>query len=146
MTHTVILGAGIIGASTAYYLLSSSSSSHKVTILDPCPPASGASGKSGGFIVRNWAGPSTCSLADLSFRLHSMLASDHDGANKWGYRRARAVGVVGINAAGGVMGDLTRSVRLRHVEGKGKGQVGWIREGVTQTEESLGGEEDIAQW
>jgi glycine/D-amino acid oxidase-like deaminating enzyme len=141
MTHTIILGAGIIGASTAYYL--SSSPSHKVTILDPCPPASGASGKSGGFIARNWAGPSTSSLADLSFRLHS---DDHDGASKRGYRQARAVGVVGKNAGGDVMGDLTRSVRLRHVEGKGKGRVDWIREGVVQSEERLGDEEDIAQW
>ena len=74
-----------------------------------------------------------------------MLASDHDGARQWGYRRARAVGVVGKNAGGGVMGDLTRSVRLRHVEGKVKGQVSWIREDVTQSEESLGDEEDIAQ-
>jgi hypothetical protein len=57
------------------------------------------------------------------------------------------VGVVGKDAKGGdVMGDLTRSVRLRHVEGKGRGKVGWIREGVVQSEESLGDEEDIAQW
>jgi glycine/D-amino acid oxidase-like deaminating enzyme len=155
MPHTVILGAGIIGASTAYYLQQQSShpSGHRITLLDPCPPACGASGKSGGFIARNWASEATSSLAELSFRLHSELAAMHSGDVKWGYRRARAVGVVGKNTregAGvmGVMGDLSRSVRLRYVEGRGgrDGGVKWIKQGVVQSQELLGEEGDIAQW
>lgn len=47
----------------------------------------------------------------------------------------------------GVMGDLTRSVRLRYVEGRGDGVgVKWIKEGVVQSQEMLGEEGDIAQW
>jgi hypothetical protein len=67
MPHTAIVGAGIIGASTAYFLTHSGSynSDHSITILDSNPPGSGASGKSAGFITRHGTGAATAALAEL---------------------------------------------------------------------------------
>ena len=149
MSHTVIVGAGIIGAATAYYLSHSTSRNvdHAITILDPCPPASGASGKSGGFIARNWAGFTTSSLAELSFRLHDELASQYGGDWRWGYRRCRARSVVGQNAGTDTMGDLTRGMRLKNVkETVSAGELNWIRPGIIQRQGLLGDLDDIAQW
>lgn len=47
--------------------------------------ASGSSGKGGGLIAR-WAEPECLALP--SFSLHEELAHLHDGAQRWGYRRA----------------------------------------------------------
>jgi len=147
MPHTVILGAGIIGSSTAYYLSRSQRVDQHITILDPCPPASGASGASGGFIARDWAGSTTADLAELSFRLHSELAEEHNGAEKWGYRRARAVGVVGRNAKANPLGDLTRSVRMKNVKATQRAdELEWIHPGVIESQNKLGDENSIAQW
>lgn len=149
MPHTVVIGAGIIGVSTAYFLSHDPNrqKDHKITIIDPCPPASGASGKAGGFIARNWAGSATASLAELSFGLHDELAQRHGGAEKWGYRRCRAVSVTGRNARGDPMGDLARSVRLKNVEKlNGVGALEWIKPGVIQDQNLLGDNDAIAQW
>lgn len=48
--------------------------------------AAGASGKAGG-LLGLWAYPA--SIVPLSYRLHSELAAEHDGANRWGYRRIK---------------------------------------------------------
>lgn len=48
----IIAGAGIIGCSVAYYL---SKLGYKPIIIDrELEPASGASGKAGGFLARKW--------------------------------------------------------------------------------------------
>ena len=83
----LILGGGIIGCTTAYYLTrhpSYSPSSCSVTIIEATGIASGASGRAGGLLA-TWAYPSA--LARLSFRLHAELAEEHDGEGKWGFRR-----------------------------------------------------------
>lgn len=49
--------------------------------------AGGASGKAGGLLAL-WAFPSN--IVPLSFQLHQQLASEHDGAARWGYRRCYA--------------------------------------------------------
>ena len=48
----IIAGAGIIGCAVAYYL---SKQGYKPIIIDrEFEPASGASGKAGGFLARKW--------------------------------------------------------------------------------------------
>jgi glycine/D-amino acid oxidase-like deaminating enzyme len=60
---------------------------HTITLLEAAPSvAAGASGKAGG-LLGLWAYPA--SIVPLSYRLHSELAAEHDGANRWGYRRLK---------------------------------------------------------
>ncbi|KAL2260926.1 hypothetical protein VTK26DRAFT_4947 [Humicola hyalothermophila] len=85
--HIVIVGGGIIGCTTAYYLTRHpkfNPALHTVTLLEATAIAAGASGKAGGLLAL-WAYP-TC-LVPLSYRLHKELAAEHNGAERWGYRR-----------------------------------------------------------
>ncbi|KAG9727465.1 FAD dependent oxidoreductase, partial [Aureobasidium melanogenum] len=85
---TVILGAGIIGVSTAYYL-SQSKPGSSIHLVDSSPELfASASGKAGGFLAADWFGPASAPLGLLSFKLHKQLADEHDGAQKWGYSRS----------------------------------------------------------
>ena len=84
----VILGAGIIGVSTAYYL-SQSLPGTSIHLVDPSPEFfASASGKAGGFLAADWFGPASAPLGLLSFKLHKQLSDKHDGAQKWGYARS----------------------------------------------------------
>lgn len=84
-----MLGAGIIGLSTAYYLARLSKESgveHAIHIVEPCPQLfSSASGKAGGFLAKDWFNPTMAPLGELSFRLHQELAEQNNGRAKWGY-------------------------------------------------------------
>ncbi|KAH6637059.1 FAD dependent oxidoreductase [Chaetomium tenue] len=85
--NIVIVGGGIIGCTTAYYLTrhpNFNPALHTITLLEATAIASGASGKAGG-LLGLWAYP-TC-LVPLSYRLHRELAAEHNGAKRWGYRR-----------------------------------------------------------
>ncbi|KAH6706424.1 FAD dependent oxidoreductase [Leptodontidium sp. MPI-SDFR-AT-0119] len=87
--NIVVIGGGIIGCTTAYYLTHHPQfdpSVHTVTVIEAEKLANGASGKAGG-LVAAWANPSN--LARLSFDFHDQLARDHNGAELWGYRRVR---------------------------------------------------------
>ncbi|PON24107.1 hypothetical protein TGAM01_v207118 [Trichoderma gamsii] len=88
--NIVIVGGGIIGCTTAYYLTRHpkfSPALHTITLLEAAPAvAAGASGKAGG-LLGLWAYPA--SIVPLSYRLHSELAAEHDGASRWGYRRIK---------------------------------------------------------
>ncbi|KAF5365324.1 hypothetical protein D9758_005419 [Tetrapyrgos nigripes] len=88
----VIIGGGIIGCSTAYYLsrhpsFSSQSTSSPITIklieASKQGPAQGASGKAGGLIAK-WAYPKE--LVNISFAEHVKLAEEHNGKDRWGWR------------------------------------------------------------
>lgn len=81
------VGGGIIGCTTAYYLTRHpkfNPALHTITLLEATSIAAGASGKAGGLLAL-WAYP-TC-LVPLSYRLHKELAAEHNGAERWGYRR-----------------------------------------------------------
>lgn len=82
----VIVGGGIIGCTSAYFLTHHPSYDplkHKVTLLEATKIAGGASGKAGGLLAL-WAYPS--SIVPLSYRLHKELADTHNGVERWGYR------------------------------------------------------------
>lgn len=81
--NVVICGAGVIGASIAYFL---SLRSVTATVVDRCGVAAAASGKSGGFLALDWCdGSLLAALARKSFALHAELAQSL-GTN-YGYRR-----------------------------------------------------------
>ncbi|EGX94811.1 FAD dependent oxidoreductase [Cordyceps militaris CM01] len=88
--NIVIIGGGIIGNTTAYFLTRHpkfNPTLHTITILEAGSAiATGASGKSGGLLAL-WAYPAC--LVPLSFRLHAELAAEHDGPARWGYRKVQ---------------------------------------------------------
>ncbi|KAJ3731496.1 FAD dependent oxidoreductase [Lentinula guzmanii] len=84
----VIIGAGIIGCSTAYQLtrhpsFSAATTTIKVIEASKHGPAQGASGKAGGLVAK-WAYPKE--LVDISFAEHVKLAKEHNGQDRWGWR------------------------------------------------------------
>ncbi|KAI4102493.1 MAG: hypothetical protein LQ339_004647 [Xanthoria mediterranea] len=86
---TVILGAGIIGTSTAYYL--SQSQTPSIHLVESSPELfASSSGYAAGFLARDWFAPASASLGRLSFDLHKKLANEHNGHEIWGYARSTA--------------------------------------------------------
>ncbi|KAI0537808.1 FAD dependent oxidoreductase [Xylaria digitata] len=105
--HIVIIGGGIIGTTTAYYLTRHPSFNpliHHITLVEATSIAAGASGKAGG-LLGLWAYP-TC-LVPLSYRLHAELAAEHDGATRWGYRQLEC-------------GQIAATVKGKNSRSKGK--------------------------
>ncbi|KAF2736874.1 FAD dependent oxidoreductase [Polyplosphaeria fusca] len=84
--NIVIVGGGIIGSTTAYYLSHHekfNKEKDKITLLEATKIAGGASGKAGGLLAL-WAYPSC--IVPLSYRLHKELSDKHGGEDRWGYR------------------------------------------------------------
>lgn len=129
---TVIIGGGIIGLSTAYYLSqnktqssSSPSDSPEIHIIDSSSELlASASGYAGGFLALDWFNPHVESLGALSFRLHRELAERHGGARKWGYAGSHVYSL-SVDGAG--------------VDGEGKKKKGssgdWILDGTSRANE-----------
>src|SRR5438270_3847134 len=89
--HVVICGGGVIGASLAYFL---SRRGVAATVVERTGVACAASGKSGGFLARDWCdGTPLQALARRSFDLHAELAEESD--DDWGYRRLTTYGGIG---------------------------------------------------
>lgn len=104
----VILGGGIAGISTAYYLSHSPSlpSGSSITIIEGTDIAAAASGKSGGFLAKDWHGAATASLSAMSYELHAELAGKYGGKEKWGYRVVDTLVCTQLSALGrGRRGD-----------------------------------------
>ncbi|PSR93787.1 hypothetical protein PHLCEN_2v4682 [Hermanssonia centrifuga] len=96
MPTTVILGTGIIGLSTAYYLSHHLADNHEATpgthtghhihLVEPSPELfASASGKAAGFLAKDWFAPAVAPLGEFSFDLHRNLAKEHGGRDKWGW-------------------------------------------------------------
>lgn len=108
--HVCIVGAGIMGICTAFYL-AKSRECQSITIVEEGEPASGASGKAGGFLARDWHGPPTSvcilrsketgmltssyqSVGILSYKLHEELADELNGKERYGYRDTPTISFV----------------------------------------------------
>ncbi|OQV03585.1 hypothetical protein CLAIMM_08608 [Cladophialophora immunda] len=123
---TVILGGGIIGLSTAYYLSlarASSSPAKTIHIIDSSPALlASASGFAGGFLAADWFSPPVASLGALSFRLHRELAEKHNGPRRWGY-------------AGSHTYNLSVDERVAAKKSTATDRKGdWLREGTSRAE------------
>jgi glycine/D-amino acid oxidase-like deaminating enzyme len=136
----VILGAGIIGLSTAYYLSTSSHAPISIYVLDNSPVLfQCASGRAAGFIAKDWFSPLLTELGELSFRLHKELAEEFDGRRRWGYSES-----VGLSLAETTDGEI---------DGLQQGSRGedWLFEGQSRqimAEESFlsGGKSRWPEW
>ena len=86
--HVLICGGGVIGTSIAYFL---SRRGVAATVIESTGIACAASGKSGGFLARDWCeGSPLAPLARRSFDLHRELAAAI--GDDWGYRRLDTYG------------------------------------------------------
>src|SRR5437868_842923 len=122
--RVLICGGGVIGASIAYFL---SCRGVKATVIESTGLACAASGKSGGFLARDWCdGSPLAPLARRSFGLHAELAERLDG-EAWGYRR--------LDTYGGFAGLRSRGSRHR---------LDWLSSNVTITQ-VLGAANNTAQ-
>ncbi|RXW23203.1 hypothetical protein EST38_g2634 [Candolleomyces aberdarensis] len=116
--HVVIIGGGIIGCTTAYYLTKAKSGPAtkntlvKVTLIEASQhgPAQGASGKAGGLVAK-WAYPKE--LVRMSYPEHEKLAVEHNGKDRWGWR------YVGCGSWEG-RGDLDLEGAADEAEGQSK--------------------------
>lgn len=93
--HIIIVGAGIIGVCTAYYIVKHKKfdpSKYHITIIESKRVAGGASGKAGGLLAL-WAFPQQ--IVPLSFGLHQELSDLYNGSEEWGYRRLTTVSLEG---------------------------------------------------
>ncbi|KAH6605316.1 fad dependent oxidoreductase superfamily [Trichoderma cornu-damae] len=88
MHETVILGSGVIGLSTAYYLLQHQPA-ESIHLVDPARELfASASGYAGGFLAKDWFRPELATLAELSFEEHRKLAEEENGRERWGYAKS----------------------------------------------------------
>lgn len=71
-SKVVILGGGLQGCASAYYL--KLRGFDDVTIVERTSVAAAASGKGGGFLARGWGSGPTRALHEVSFDLHAGLA------------------------------------------------------------------------
>ena len=129
--NIVIVGGGIIGSTTAYFLTRHpkfNPAVHSIHLLEATAIASGASGKAGGLLAL-WAYPSC--LVPLSYKLHAQLAKEHGGEERWGYRRigcgelsARArVVKAKPSGSGDMRGTAEETTGLHSTDGKVDGNV-----------------------
>src|SRR5436309_16036252 len=87
--RVVVCGAGVMGASVAYFLARRGVA---VTVVERTGVACAASGKSGGFLALDWSdGTPLGPLARASFALHDELARELE--TDYGYRRAATMNV-----------------------------------------------------
>jgi glycine/D-amino acid oxidase-like deaminating enzyme len=88
----VIIGGGIIGTATAYYLCESHSNPSSIHIVESAPRLfASASGYAGGFLAKDWFSAPVAPLGELSFNLHGQLAQEYHGQKRWGYALSTAL-------------------------------------------------------
>jgi glycine/D-amino acid oxidase-like deaminating enzyme len=125
--HVVICGGGAIGCATAYFL---SRRGVAVTVVESTGIACAASGKSGGFLARDWCeGTPLAALAHRSFDLHAELSDTID--DDWGYRR--------LDTYGGFASERDSHRRYRSSH-----ELDWFSSGVTVSQ-ALGSPATTAQ-
>ena len=99
---TVILGAGIIGTSTAYYLSDGQDATSRIHLVEASPQLfASASGYAGGFLAKDWFSQPVAQLGALSFALHKELAEQHGGRERWGYSPSIGTSASDGGATGG---------------------------------------------
>jgi len=84
---TIIIGGGIIGLSTAYYLSLFQQDGGDVVIVDGANELLlGASGKANGMLGDYGFPSGAAELGSLSWRLHKELSEQHSGEERWEYQ------------------------------------------------------------
>ncbi|ETW77364.1 hypothetical protein HETIRDRAFT_173996 [Heterobasidion irregulare TC 32-1] len=160
--HVVIIGGGIIGSTTAFYLAHhAASTSVTITLLEASKEgvAQGASGKAGGLVAK-WAYPKE--LAQVSFQEHARLAREFDGEARWGWRwtgvgewegRGREASDERVKESSGETKTLSKKLGLPAAGGSNKSRrakglptdLAWVDEELTDSYTPLAPSGDTAQ-
>jgi glycine/D-amino acid oxidase-like deaminating enzyme len=83
---TVIIGVGIDGLATAFYLARGQNRDNNIFIVEiSSDVVSAASGKANGVLSDYDRTAPFADPAHLSWKLHQQLAITYDGASNWGY-------------------------------------------------------------
>ncbi|KAJ7291039.1 FAD dependent oxidoreductase [Mycena rebaudengoi] len=153
----VVVGGGIIGCTTAYYLTRHPSflpSKVAITLIEASShgAAQGASGKAGGLVAK-WAYPKE--LVTVSFNEHVKLANEHNGKDRWGWRFVSTGSWEGRGellpdtSAPGQSAGITRQKSLEKTLGLAEGRKGarkhkglpddllWVKEELTESYSSM---------
>ncbi|KAF4446130.1 hypothetical protein F53441_10193 [Fusarium austroafricanum] len=115
MASTVIVGSGIIGIATAYYLSKHQPGSSIHLVDSSTTLFASASGYAGGFLARDWFHQDLASLGALSFNEHENLAEQFNGRENWLYSKS-----------------VTVNYELPRRKSKSSGGHDWIREGASR--------------
>ena len=93
--NIVIIGGGIIGLTTAYYLLTSSDlpAGTTVTLIERTAIAHGSSSKAAGLISSGWHAAAVLPLAASSWECFERLDEEYGGFQNWGWRISAVTGV-----------------------------------------------------
>ncbi len=131
-----IIGGGIIGASTAFHL--SEAGCSNITIIERTNIACGASGRSGGFLAKNWRSGAEGKFSESSFLAHSELAKrlKNEFSIDVMYRRLTT-----INLSISEINDKTKKIKQSN---DNKSLPKWITAEVNE-QEILGNEDTTAQ-
>ena len=153
----VIIGGGIIGCTTAYYITRHprfEAGLTSVVVLEASSVAGGASGKAGGLVAK-WAYPKE--LVDITFAEHEKLAKEHDGATRWGFRYTGCGQWTGRGEDLKDVGEMTAKVSLEKKDGLISGaksatrdtempaDLDWVKEELTDAYEPMAGDGETAQ-
>ncbi|KAI8350372.1 FAD dependent oxidoreductase [Blakeslea trispora] len=135
--HIVIVGGGVIGACSAYFL--SKHDNAKVTLIEKTDIACGASGKSGGFLALDWSDsqPGMKELSRASFQLHKALAEELNGAETYGYRAMNTYSIV----FDPTLGDQGGKKKKKNTPP----EIHWIHQSHVRSFERMGTPETTAQ-
>jgi glycine/D-amino acid oxidase-like deaminating enzyme len=156
---TVIIGGGIIGTATAYYLSESSPNPSSIHIIESTPRLfASASGYAAGFLAKDWFSSLVESLGELSFELHRQLAQEHNGQKRWGYAPSTALSLAideGRGVENGERGEDwllegTSRANVSAAAGKGgmlrgDGTPAWVTRQKGRTLEKISSEDGCAQ-
>ncbi|RMZ71630.1 FAD dependent oxidoreductase superfamily [Pyrenophora seminiperda CCB06] len=154
--NTIILGCGIIGLCTAYYLTESGNTPpQSIHLVDSSPELFRcASGLAAGFLSADWFAPSVSSLGALSFKLHASLAQTHSGRKTWGYSPSTAISLsqdsesaIGGSGEDWLENGTSRAQAANH-DAPSKEQAavpGWLRRTPDGTMEVISSERTTAQ-
>jgi glycine/D-amino acid oxidase-like deaminating enzyme len=131
-----IIGGGIIGASIAFHL--SEAGCSNITIVERTNIACGASGRSGGFLAKNWRSGAEGKFSESSFLAHSELAKrlKDEFATDVLYRRLTT-----INLSISESNDKTKKVKQTN---DNQSLPKWITGDVNE-QEIIGNEDTTAQ-
>jgi glycine/D-amino acid oxidase-like deaminating enzyme len=152
----VIVGGGIIGIATAYYLSESHSNPSSIHIIESAPRLfASASGYAGGFLAKDWFSAPVAPLGELSFNLHRQLAQEYHGQKRWGYAPSTALSLAIDEGRGAVRGEDwllggTSRAGVSAVAGEGgvlreDGTPGWLTSQKGRAVETIGSADGCAQ-